>query len=163
MCRSTVTTRSAPADGEHVGDEARGDRLAAFGLAVLARVSVERAHRGDALRRRALRGVDHDQLLHEPVVDRVAVRLEHEHVGAADVLAVAAVDLAVRERREHDVAERDVQVLARPRSESSGGRGPATRTSFFLVTSSISLPPRSASGSSSRARPDGSRIAPGRP
>ena len=97
--------------GEHVGDETRGDRLATFGLPVLARVAVEGRHRGDALRRRALRGVDHDQLFHQPVVDRVGVRLEHEHVGAADVLAVAAVDLAVRERRQRDVAERDVQVL----------------------------------------------------
>ena len=97
--------------GEHVGDEARGDRLAPFGLAILARVPVEGRHRGDALGRRALRGVDHDQLLHQPIVDLVGVRLEHEHVGAADVLAVPAVDLAVRERRERDVAQRDVQVL----------------------------------------------------
>ena len=47
----------------------------------------------------------------KPVVDRFAVRLEHEHVRAADALAVAAIDLAVRERREHDVAERHLQVL----------------------------------------------------
>ena len=110
--------------GEHVGDEARGDRLAALGLAVLARVSVERADRGDALRRRALRRVDHDQLLHEQVVDRAAVGLEHEHVGAADVLAVAAVDLAVRERREHAFAERRLQVLGhlvRQRRVSTAG------------------------------------------
>ena len=85
-------------DGEHVGEQPRGDRLAALGLPVLTRVPVERADRGDALRRRALRRVDHDQLLHDPVVDRIAEALQHEHVGAADVLAVAAVELAVRER-----------------------------------------------------------------
>ncbi len=50
---------------QHVGNETRGDRLAALGLAVLARVAVEGAHRGDALRRRALRRVDHDELLHQ--------------------------------------------------------------------------------------------------
>ena len=86
-------------DREHVGDQPRGDRLATLGLPVLARVPVERAHRGDALRRRALRRVDHDQLLHDPVVDRIAVALEHEHVGAADALAVPAVELAVGEAR----------------------------------------------------------------
>ena len=32
------------------------------------------------------------------VVDRIAVALQHEHVGAAHALAVAAVELAVRER-----------------------------------------------------------------
>ena len=83
----------------------------AFGLPVLTRVAVERADRGDALRRRALRRVDHDQLFHQAVVGRFAVRLEHEHVRAADALAVTAVDLAVRERRQHDFAERHLQVL----------------------------------------------------
>ena len=63
--------------------------------------------------------VDHDQLLHEQVVDRAAVRLEHEHVGAADVLAVAAVDLAVRERREHALAERNAAGAAATSFDSS--------------------------------------------
>src|SRR5258708_31937887 len=49
---------------EHVGDETRGDRLATFGLPILARVAVERADGGDALCRRAFRGVDHDELFH---------------------------------------------------------------------------------------------------
>ncbi len=95
--------------GDEIGDEPRADRFARRGLPVLTRVAVERADRGDALRRRALGRVDHDELFHQAVVDRFAVRLEHEHVRAPDALAVAAVDLAVRERRQRDVAERDLQ------------------------------------------------------
>ena len=70
VCRSTVTTRSAPATVSRSASEPRGDRLAALGLPVLARVRVERDDRGDALRRRALGRVDQDELLHDAVVDR---------------------------------------------------------------------------------------------
>ena len=58
---------------EQVGDESGGDRLAALGLVILAGISVERAHRGDPLRRGPVRRVDHDQLLHDRVVDAVLV------------------------------------------------------------------------------------------
>ncbi len=99
---------------EHVGDEAGGDRLAALGLAVLAGVAVERAHGGDPLRRRPRRGVDHDQLLHDRVVDRVpvdaVVALDHEHVGAAHALAEARPHLAVGELDDVRMAELDAQM-----------------------------------------------------
>src|SRR5699024_3324476 len=42
-------------------------------------------------------GVDHDQLLHQPLVDRRTVRLEDEDVAAADRLGVPDVDLPVGE------------------------------------------------------------------
>ena len=58
----------------------------------------------------ALGGVDHDELLDEAVVDRLAVRLEHEDVGAADALVVAAVHLAVGEARQRDRRERRLEV-----------------------------------------------------
>ena len=96
---------------EQVGDQLGGDRLAALGLAVLAGVAVERAHRGDALRRRPLRSVDHDQLLHDRVVHRAAVGLDDEDVGAADVLAEPAVDLAVREVTDVGFAQRYTEVV----------------------------------------------------
>ena len=132
-------------DGEQVGEQAGGDRLAPFGLAVLAGVAVERAHRGDALRRRALRGVDHDQLLHDAVVDRLAVALDDEHVGAADALAVAAVELAVGERREHDVAERDRRGTRRSPRRARGCPAPRRAS----ASSSVRVPP----SASSRRRP----------
>ena len=106
-----MTTRSAPASGEQIREQARGDRFASGSLAVLTGVAVERAHRGDALGRRALGRVDHDQLLEDAVVDRLAVRLEHEHVGAAHVLVVAAVELAVREARQRHRRQRDAEAL----------------------------------------------------
>src|SRR5262249_56794108 len=43
--------------------------------------------------------------------DGIAVRLEDEDVGAADALPEPAVDLAVGERREDDLAQRDPEVL----------------------------------------------------
>ena len=49
--------------------------------------------------------------LHQVPVDRLAARLDEEHVGAADRLEVAAVRLAVRERLELDVAELDAELL----------------------------------------------------
>ena len=81
---------------EHVGDEARGDRLARLRLAVLARVREPRDDGGDALRRRELRRLDHQQQLHQVLVDGLAAGLHEEDVGAADRLVVAAVRLAVR-------------------------------------------------------------------
>jgi hypothetical protein len=98
-------------DGDEIGDEPRADRFAAFRLSVLARIPVERCDRRDALRRRALRRVDHDQLFHQAVVGGLAMGLEHEHVRAPDALAVPAVDLAVREGREHHLAERHPQMF----------------------------------------------------
>ena len=98
-------------DGDAVGEQPGADRLATFGLPVLTGVAVERANGGDALGRRPLGGVEHEQLLHDPLVDRLAVALEDEDVGAADALAEAAVELSVGERREHDLAQRDLEVL----------------------------------------------------
>ena len=83
-CRSTRHHPVGAGGRQHVGDQLGGDRLAAGRLAVLARVAVVGADRGDLLGRRALGRVDHDELLHHRVVDRPAVRLEDEDVRAAD-------------------------------------------------------------------------------
>jgi len=82
---------------EQVGDEAGRDRLAASALLVLPRVRVEGRDDGDALGRGALEGVDHDELLHERLVDGARVRLDDERVAAAHALVETRVDLAVRE------------------------------------------------------------------
>ena len=58
-------------DLQDVGDEARRDRLARLRLAVLARIREERDHRGDALGRPELRGLDHLEELHQVPVDRL--------------------------------------------------------------------------------------------
>ena len=102
---------------EHVGDEASGDRLARLRLPVLPRVGEPRHDRGDPLRRRELRRLDHQQQLHQVAVDRLGSRLHDEDVGAADRLLVADVRLVVRKRLQLDVAELDVQVLGDPVGE----------------------------------------------
>ena len=82
---------------EEVGHQSRRDRLATAVLLVLTGVAVERQHHGDPLGRRPLERVDHDQVLHDPLVDRRRVALDHEGVTAPDRLLVADVDLGVRE------------------------------------------------------------------
>src|SRR3546814_12126003 len=93
---------------EHVGDQLRGDRLAALGLAVLAGVAVVRYDGGDPLGRGAAGRVDHDQLLHDNVVHGElvggTVGLDDEDGGTADVLAELRVDLAVGELAQHRMA-----------------------------------------------------------
>ena len=82
---------------EEIGDESSRDRLATTVLLVLPRVAVERDDHGDALGRGALEGVDHDELLHDPRVDRCGVALQHEAVAATHGFLEAHKDLAVGE------------------------------------------------------------------
>ena len=82
---------------EQVEHEACGDGLAALMLLVLAGVAEERRDHGDGTCGGALHGVHHDELLHDPLVDRLGVGLHHEGVGATDGLGVAHVHLAVGE------------------------------------------------------------------
>jgi hypothetical protein len=82
---------------EQVGDEAGGYRLAAAALLVLPGIRVERGNDRDALRGGALQRVDHDQLLHEPLIDGRRVRLDDEYVGAANAVVITDVQLAVGE------------------------------------------------------------------
>ena len=82
---------------EHVGHQAGADRLAAAVLLVLAGVAVERHDHGDPLGTGPLERVDHEQVLHDALVDRVGVALDDEGVGAAHRLLEAHVDLAVGE------------------------------------------------------------------
>ena len=85
---------------EHVGHQARGDRLARRRLLVLARVREPRHDGGDALGRGQARRVDHDQELDQVVVARARAGLDQEDVGAAHRLVEAHVRLGVRERLE---------------------------------------------------------------
>ncbi len=77
-----------------VSHEARGDGLAPLVLLVLARVRVEGSNHGDALSGSALGSVNHDELLHDPLVDVALDGLQDEHVGATNGLVEAHVNLA---------------------------------------------------------------------
>ena len=96
---------------EQVGDQAGGNRLAAAVLLVLAGVGVERQDRGDALGGAALQGVDHDELFHQPLVQRLGVGLQDEGVAAADGFFETDEDLAVGEVPCGHGGEVDAKVL----------------------------------------------------
>src|SRR5471030_345784 len=103
---------------KHVGDEARRDRLPRLRLAVLPCVRKPRDDRGDPLRRCELRGLDHQQELHQVLVDRLAARLHEEDVGTADRLVEPAVGLAVAEGVQLDLAELNAERLDDPLREA---------------------------------------------
>ena len=96
---------------EQVSNQTSGDGLAAAVLLVLSRGSVERHDHGDALGGCPLERVDHDQLLHDPLVDRRGVALQHERVAAAHRLLEAHEDLAVGEVASGLRRDRDVKLL----------------------------------------------------
>jgi len=96
--------------GEHVGDELGRDGRAALVLLVLARVREAGDDGGDARRRRYFARVDHDQQLHQVVVDLAAARLDDVDVLAAHRLADLDARLEVAELLGHHLA----QVHAQP-------------------------------------------------
>jgi hypothetical protein len=134
---------------EQVGDEPCRDRLATAALLVLAGVRVERRDDGDALRRGTLEGVDHDELLHEPLVDRRGVRLDDEGVTATDGLVEAGVELTVRERPGVGGDQVDAELLCDRRREL-GVRSSRHEDESFLAG-------RLDSGHVSRSLPDPAR------
>ena len=106
-----MSTRLAPAAAMHVGHQLGRDRHARLVLAVLPGVAVVRNHRRDARRRRAPERVDHDEQLHQMLIDRRAGRLDDEDVGAADVLVDLERDLGVGEAAQPGLPERHAEEL----------------------------------------------------
>ncbi len=129
---------------EEIGDESGGDRLTARRLAVLAAIAEEGGNGGDAFGRRPLGGVDHDQVLHDRVVDRTivpcGVGLHDEHVGAADRLAVFDMDLAVCELGDIRRALCDVEFSTNVGDEFCGG-SPRNNVQLLVVQELHPVPP----------------------
>ena len=98
--------------GDQVGHQLGGDGVAGLGLAVLAGVAEVGHHGGDAAGGGPLEGIDHDEQLHEVVVDRGAGGLDHEHVGAADGLIDGDKVLPIREGAHLGVAQLRAHLLA---------------------------------------------------
>ena len=111
---------------QHARHEPGGDRLARQRLLVLARVAVPGRDGDDPVRRGALGRVDHQQQLHQVAVHRRVGRLHDEDVRAADRLEVAAVDLAVGEGLQLDLAERDAELAGDLVRRAPGCRGRRT-------------------------------------
>ena len=89
-CSVMVSTRLTPRRDQHVGDQPAAERDAGGVLLVRAGVGVVRDHRGDLRGAGALRGVDHQQQLHEVLLGR-----RHQRLHDVDV-ALAAVGLQLR-------------------------------------------------------------------
>ena len=81
---------------EQVKHQTAGDGLAAAVLLILAGIAQQRADRGDGTGGSALQRIDHDELFHDGLVDRIGMALQHEHVRAAHGFGVAHVHFAVR-------------------------------------------------------------------
>ena len=96
--------------GDQVGDELGRDRRARTRFAVLPGVTEIGHHRGDAARRGAAQRVDDDQQFHQVVVGRKRRRLQHENVGAADVLLDLDENLHVGETPHHGLGQRDFEI-----------------------------------------------------
>src|SRR5690606_2528568 len=73
------------------------DGLAPPALLVLTGIGVVGSDDRDALRGGALGRIDHDEGLHEPLVDRLAERLDQEEIATADRDLEPRVDLTGRE------------------------------------------------------------------
>src|SRR5699024_11087462 len=79
---------------QQVSNQAGGDGLTAEVLFILASIWVKRQDGRDALGRAALERINHDELLHEPLIQRLRVRLQHEAVSTAHGLFEANEDFA---------------------------------------------------------------------
>ena len=95
--------------GDQIGDQLGRDRRARTRLPVLPGIAEIGQHGGDPLGRRAAQRVDADQQLHQIVVGRIAGRLDHEHVLAADVLVDLDEHLLVGEAAHAGVGQRHLR------------------------------------------------------
>ena len=96
---------------EQVGDQAGGDGLASAMLLVLAGIGIKRKHGSDPLRGATLQRVDHDQLFHQPLIQRCREALQDKGVRAAHRLLEADEDLTVGEFASRLRCDRDVEFL----------------------------------------------------
>src|SRR5262249_13052455 len=91
------------------GNQLGGDRHTAHVLAVLTGVAViGKDHSGPGCAG-PLEAVQHDQQLHEVLIDRRAGRLNQEDIAAAHILLDAYGDLTIREIGQRHLAERVIE------------------------------------------------------
>ena len=98
--------------GDHVGHQLGGDGIAALGLAVLTGVAEVGDDGGDAAGGSTAAGIDHDQQLHQVVIDGLAGGLNQENVGAADGLLQGNGSFAVGKSLHNTLAHGQAQLLA---------------------------------------------------
>ena len=84
-----------PAVGQNVRDELGRDWLTGLGLAILSRVAEVRYDGIDVMRGVSLRGIGHDQQLHQIFIRRGAGRLKQIDIGSSHALIQRHADLTV--------------------------------------------------------------------
>ena len=97
--------------GEHIGHQLGGDRITGLGLAVLTGIAEVGDHRGNAAGGSPLHGIDHDEQLHQVVVDRTAGGLYQEHIGTTDRFIDGGKHLAIGKMADLRVAQLDTNQL----------------------------------------------------
>ena len=104
---------------EHVGHESRGDRRAALILLVLSRVREVGDDSGDAACGGGLAGVDHDEQLHQTIVDVVgAGRLQDENILVSYTLANGDAGFLVRVLEDHNLGQLDAKPANQEKKKS---------------------------------------------
>ena len=106
--QDTVSTCS----GDHVGNQLCRDGIASLCLTILTSIAEVGDHGSDAACGCTAQSIDHDQQLHQVVVDGVAGGLDHEHVAAADSLVQGDGNFAVSESLDFRLAQLGTHQLA---------------------------------------------------
>ena len=98
--------------GDHIGHQLGGNGIPALGLAVLTGVAEIGHHSGDTAGGSALAGVDHDEQLHQAVVDGLAGRVNEKDIAAANGLIQRDGRLPIGEMRDLSLAQLGTDDLA---------------------------------------------------
>src|SRR4029077_16219582 len=101
-----------PGRVKQVGNQFRGDWNPRLIFAVLTGVPKKWNDRGDSIGAGAASRVDHDEQLHQMLIARRRCRLNQKNVPGSIVLLDHHVSLAVGERADRGLAERDADIFA---------------------------------------------------
>ena len=143
--------RQDPVDAgrdQQVRDQPTADRDPGRVLLVRPRVRVVRHHRGDLLRRRTARGVDHQQQLHQVLLRRRYERLHDVHVSLPTVLLQLHLQAVVAETMDLHRAS------GTPRSAQIRSAKPVWALPLNTTISRTALPEHAATRHSHPISPD---------
>ena len=107
--------------GEHIGHQLGGDGIPALGLPILAGIAKIGDYRGNPPGGGPAAGVDHDEQLHQIVVDGVAGGLDQAHVGTANGFLQRNGNLSVGKGFDVALAHFDAKLPADSLCESRVG------------------------------------------
>jgi hypothetical protein len=97
---------------DQVRDELGSDRRPPFVLAILTSIAVIRDYGSDSRSAGALARIDHDEQLHQIVIDRRACRLDEVHISTSNIFFDFAKVLAIWEFAKLDCSGLQMQEIA---------------------------------------------------